>query len=407
MKQKGFYILLVLGLLIASCAPKATPTEAPAAPQPAEPTAAPAEPTAAPAAATEAPAMPTCDQPLKIAIIGAMSGTTASLGDYMTKGVTLAVEQKNAEGGIQGCQIELVTYDDEADPTKSTGVAQKVATEDNVIAAWATTNSSTALSDLPIFEQYKIPQLTNGTNVDITNQGSAYVFRATPAGPAFENSLINYLVGQGFTKFSIIGDNTAYGKGEADYQIAALKNNNLEPLDVEEHGADDKDFTGQLTKIIASQPEVLLLADSEVAGGLVTKQARQLGFEGTIAGGVAMGSAKFLETAGDAAEGVYFTAAYPGNDANDQTKAFAKAFQDRWGIEPEFHNANTYDLTQVLFIAMENADPLTPENVAAEMHKVCDYQSLQGKMCVTEGGETLTASLVGVIKNGELTYVEQ
>ena len=408
MKHKVLYILLVLGLMLAACAPQAAPTEAPAAPQPVEPTAAPAEPTAAPAAATEAPAQPACEQPLKIAIIGAMSGTTASLGDYMTKGVTLAVEQKNAEGGIQGCQIEIVTYDDEADPTKSTGVAQKVATEDNVIAAWATTNSSTALSDLPIFEQYKIPQLTNGTNVDITNQGSAYVFRATPAGPAFENSLINYLVTkEGKTKFSIIGDNTAYGKGEADYQIAALKANNLEPLDVEEHGADDKDFTGQLTKIIASGPEVLLLADSEVAGGLVAKQARQLGFEGTIAGGVAMGSAKFLETAGDAAEGVYFTAAYPGNDANDQTKAFASAFQARWGIEPEFHNANTYDLTQVLFIAMENAKPLTPENVAAEMHKVCDYQSLQGTMCVEENGETLTKSLVGVIKSGQLTYLDQ
>ena len=244
--------------------------------------------------------------------------------------------------------------------------------------------------------------------MDITKQGSAYVFPATPAGPAFENSLIDYLVKTGgFTKFTIIGDNTAYGKGEAAYQEDALKANGLEPLDVEEHGADDKDFTGQLTKIIASEPEVLLLADSEVAGGLVAKQARQLGFEGTIAGGVAMGSAKFLETAGDAAEGVYFTAAYPGNDANDQTKAFAAAFKARWGIDPEFHNANTYDLTQVLLMAMDNATPLTPENIAAEMHKICDYQSLQGTMCVQDNGETLTKGLVGVIKGGQLTYVGQ
>ena len=393
MKHKVLYILLVLGLLLAACG-QATPT-APAA-------------TAAPAMTeepTEAPVV--CEQPIKIAIIGAMSGTTASLGDYMTKGVTLAVEQKNAEGGIQNCRIELIIYDDEAEPTKSTGLAQKVATEDEVMAVWATTNSSTALSDLPIFEQYKIPQMTNGTNVDITKQGSAYIFRAGPAGPAFENSLINHLVKEGYTKFAIIGDNTAYGKGESTYQVAALKANNLEALAVEEHGADDKDFTGQLTKIMASQPEVLLLADSEVAGGLVAKQARQLGFEGVIAGGVAMGSAKFLETAGDAAEGVFFTAAYPGNEANDQTKAFAAAFKARWGIEPEFHNANTYDLTQVLFIAMENAKPLTPENVAAEMHKVCDYQSLQGKMCIDETGESLTTSLVGVIKNGQLTYLDQ
>lgn len=170
MKRKAFYILAVLGLLVASCAPA---TAVPATVAPA--TEAPTEAAATEAPATEAP-QPACDQPLKIAIIGSMSGTTASLGEYMTNGVTLAVEQKNAEGGIQGCQIELIIYDDEADPTKSTGLAQKVATEDNVIAAWATTNSSTALSDLPIFEQYKIPQMTNGTNVDITKQGSAYIF---------------------------------------------------------------------------------------------------------------------------------------------------------------------------------------------------------------------------------------
>jgi branched-chain amino acid transport system substrate-binding protein len=406
MKLKGLYILLVLALLLASCAAPATPTPAPATVAPATEAATEAPTEVATEAPTEAPVV--CEQQVKIGIIGAMSGTTASLGDYMKKGVTLAVEQKNAEGGIQGCQIQLVVYDDEGDPTKSTGLAQKVATEDEVMAVWATTNSSTALSDLPIFEQYKIPQMTNGTNVDITRQGSAYIFRAGPAGPAFENSLIDHLVKQeGFTKFAIIGDNTAYGKGESAYQIDALKANNLEALAVEEHGADDKDFTGQLTKIMATQPEVLLLANSEVAGGLVAKQARQLGFEGTIAGGVAMGSAKFLETAGDAAEGVFFTAAYPGNEANDQTKAFAAAFKARWGIEPEFHNANTYDLTQVLFIAMENADPLTPENVAAEMHKVCGYQGLQGEMCVQENGETLEKGVVGIIKDGKLTYLEQ
>src|SRR5512141_1854768 len=125
MKQKAFYVLAILGLLVASCAP-AAPTQAPATAAPA--TVAPATQAPTEAAGTEAP-QAACDQPLKIAIIGSMSGTTASLGEYMTNGVKLAVEQKNAEGGIQGCQIELIIYDDEADPTKSTGLAQKVATE--------------------------------------------------------------------------------------------------------------------------------------------------------------------------------------------------------------------------------------------------------------------------------------
>jgi len=101
--------------LLSACQPAAAPTAAPAA------TAAPV-PTATKAA-----------EPIKIAIIGAMSGTNAVLGDWMKKGVTLAVEEKNAAGGICGRQIQIIIYDDEADPTKSVNLAQKVATEDKVV----------------------------------------------------------------------------------------------------------------------------------------------------------------------------------------------------------------------------------------------------------------------------------
>lgn len=393
MKRILVFSVLVLAMVLSACAPKA-----------AEPTAAVVVPTTEVVVQTvvvPATAEPTVAcQPIKLAIIGAMTGTNAILGDWMVKGVTLAVEEKNAAGGIHGCPITLIVYDDEADPTKSVGLAQKVATEDKVLAAWATTNSSAALADIPTFMQYKIPQFTFGTNVQITQQGSAYIFRSCPAGPAYETPLVDFLVGKGYTKFAIIGDNGAYGKGEAQYQTDALKVHNLTPLVYEQHNADDKDFSGQLTKIIAADPEVLLIASSEVAGGLVAKQARQLGFTGIIAGGSAMSTPKFIETAGDAAEGVYFTAPYPGNDANDQTKAFAAAYKARWGEVAETHGANVYDLTQVFFIAAEKADPLTPENVAAEMHKVCGYKALQGTMCVTETGETLTKTLLGQVING-------
>ena len=344
-------------------------------------------------------------EPIKIAIIGAMTGTNAILGDWMKKGVTLAIEQQNAKGGIQGRQIQLIIYDDQANPTTSVGLAQKVATEDKVMAAWATTNSNSTMADIPIFQSYKIPQLTFGTFVNITQQGSAYIFRQCPAGPAYEDPLIDYLVKQGKTKFAIIGDNSAYGKGETSYQTAALKRNNLTPLDTEAYGIDDKDFTGQLTKILQTQPEVLLLAASEVAGGLVAKQARQLGFTGIIAGGSAMATPKFTETAGDAAEGVYFTSPYPGNDANERTRAFAAAYKARWGEDAEEHGANSYDGASMLLLAMSKANPLTPENVAAEMHKISGYQGLQGVFTYDATGEGIRLTNVGIIKNGKHVFL--
>ncbi len=402
MKRTILFLLVALGILLAACT---TPTPAP------QPTSAPAQP-----AATTAPAQPAAPtaaaqpagEPIKVAIIGAFSGTNAVLGDWMKKGVTLAIEQKNAAGGIKGRPIQIVTYDDEADPTKSVNLAQKVATEDKVMAAWATTNSTSALADIPIFAQYKIPQFTNGTNVDITNKGSAYIFRATPAGPSFEDTLVDFLIKKGSKKFAIIADTSAYGKGEGDYQDAALKRNNLQATTREAFGIDDKDFTGQLTKILQTQPDVLLLGSSEVASGLITKQARQLGFKGQIAGGAAVGTPKFIETAGaDIAEGVIFTTPYLPNDSDPISKAFTTAYKARWNEDPEFHGANTYDATQLLLIAMDKANPLTPENVAAEMHKIQGYKGLQGTFNVTAKGETISGTLVGIVKGGKLTVNTQ
>jgi len=345
--------------------------------------------------------------PIKIAIIGAMSGTNAVLGDWMKKGVTLAVTEKNKAGGVCGRQIEIVIYDDEADPTKSVNLAKKVCTEDKVLAAWATTNSTSALADIPIFQEYKVVQITNGTNVDITKKGSQYVFRACPAGTAYEYPLVEFLVTKkGHKKFALITDTSAYGKGEADYQTTKLKELGLEPLTRENYGIDDKDFTGQLTKILQTNPEVLLFGGSEIASGLIAKQARQLGFKGQMAGGPAIGTPKFIETAGnDASEGVFFTGAYPTNDLNDMTRAFAKRYADMWnGEQSEIHGANTYDGTQMLMMAMEKAcDNLTSENIAKEFHKICAYKGLQGEFCVTPEGETLTSTLLGVITGGKLT----
>lgn len=355
-------------------------------------------------AACSSPA-PATNEPIKVAIIGAFSGTNAVLGDWMKKGVTLAVEQKNAAGGIKGRQIQIITYDDEADPTKSVNLAQKVATEDKVMAAWATTNSTSALADIPIFAQYKIPQFTNGTNVDITNKGSAYIFRATPAGPSFEDTLVDFLVkSKNFKKFAIIADTSAFGKGEGDYQEAALKRNGLTATTREAFGIDDKDFSGQLTKILTGQPDVLLFASSEVASGLIAKQARQLGFKGQFAGGAAIGTPKFIETAGaDVVEGTIFTTPYLPNDADPISKAFTTAYKARWNEDPEFHGANTYDATQLLLMAMDKANPLTSENVAAEMHKISGYKGLQGTFNVAQNGETITGTLLGTVKGGKLT----
>jgi len=390
MKRTVLFILVALGLLLGACA---SPTQAPAT------SSAPssAQPTAAPKASGE---------PIKFALIGPLTGVNAVLGEWQRKGWTLVFDGVNAAGGVKGRPIAYQLEDDEADPTKAVNLAQKVITQDKVLAAHACPNSTPTLAVVPIFAQYKVPHFTAALNVDITNKGSKYVFRTAPAGPAYENTLVDFLVAQkGLKKMAIISDTSAFGKGEGDYQEAALaRNGGLKATIRETYGIEDKDFTGQLTKIMQTNPEVLLIAGSEVAGGLIAKQARQFGFKGTIAGGTAIGTPKFAETAGDAAEDVIFASPYITPDVSDVAKTWAAKYKARWGEELESHGAQAIDGANLFVMALNNAYPnITSESIAVELHKIKGYQGIQGVFNVDEKGEMLTKTTIGIIKGGKLT----
>lgn len=350
-------------------------------------------------------------EPIKFALIGPLTGVNAVLGEWQKKGWTLVFDEVNAAGGIKGRPIVYQLEDDEADPTKAVNLAQKVILQDKVVAAHACPNSTPTLAVVPIFAQYKVPHFTAALNVDITNKGSQYVFRTAPAGPAYENTLVDFLVGQRkFTKFVIISDTSAFGKGQGDYQEAALaRHGGLKALAREFYDIEDKDFAKQLTKIMQTNPEVLLIAGSEVAAGLITQQARQLGFKGIIAGGTAIGTTKFIEVAGSAAEGVIFTSPYIAPDVSPIAKMWADKYKARWGEELGSHGAQAIDGANLFVLAANNAYPnITPETIAAEVRKIKGYQGIQGVFNVDERGETLGKTAIGIIKSGKLTpYAEK
>ncbi len=345
--------------------------------------------------------------PIEIGWDGALTGPNADLGQWDTQGIELAFDQVNAQGGIHGRQIHLNILDDAADNTKGVTNVQRLITQDHIVACFCTTNSGVTLAVEPYLTRAKIAQITPGLATAITAQGSSYIFRDTPAGPAFEKTLITYLVQQQhFTRFAQITDNDAYGQGEAQYQQTTLQSFGLTPVaPLQMYNPNDTSFTGQLDTILAAHPQVILFGGEEVTSGLIAKQARQLGFTGQFAGGAAIGTPTFIQTAGTSvAEGVVFTSAYIDNNANAQTKAFAAAYQAKWHVAPEGHGAKAYDGAELVIQALNAAYPnITGETVAAALHNIHNYQGLQGTADFDSTGEGFHNTLLGVIKNGQLT----
>lgn len=347
-------------------------------------------------------------EPIKLGWIGALSGTNAILGQWDSHGIELAIDEVNAAGGVcGGRKLQLVKYDDTADLTKSVAFAQRLSVQDQVLLAFGTSNSFTALTDLPVFTKAGIPQMTMTMNADLTAKGSRYIFRYTTVGSVIELTVVEHLIKKGLSKFAIISDSSTYGKGQGDYEQAALRKNGLESLIRETYNVDATDFTQQLTRIVGTKPQVLLVAGSENAAGIIARQIRQLGFTGQIAGGSALGTPKFIEIAKEAAEGVIFASPYIDNSVNEQTRDFARRYQAKWGYEPQQHGARGHDGAMLAIEAIKRScNNLTREEITTQLHTIKDFQGLQGRFSYQENGEGISKAQIGIIKNGRLTVIQ-
>ncbi|WP_027415426.1 ABC transporter substrate-binding protein [Aneurinibacillus terranovensis] len=344
---------------------------------------------------------------IKVGEIGPFSGTLASLGIWDNQGVQVAVDEVNAKGGIHGKKIEIVKIDDQGNPTVAVNAANKLVNE-KVVAAIATPTSTSTLAILNIFNQAEIPHFTAGQDPNLTKKGSKYIFRDTSSSETFNKTLVDYIVKKkGFTKIAIITNTGAYGKGERETFIKFLKEHNLTPVSDQVVAPEAKDFSAQLTSIKVTNPEAIFIGTEEIEMGLIAKQARALGITAQLVGGNSMPTQLFIDTAGkDVAEGAIFASTYISNELNEETKAFAAAYKQKFGEEPDSHGAKAYDGMRMLIEAMNKAYPNIDGPHIRDALLQINFHGLTGDFKFAENGEGLDKVQVGIIKNGKAGLLE-
>jgi len=341
--------------------------------------------------------------PVKFALIDAQSGQYSDLGHWEHDGVQLAVDEQNAKGGVcDGRKMTLTQFDDQGDPTTGTTLAQKVATG-GYMAVFGSANSGVSLAMAPILTQAQIPFITSGQSPKLPETGSDYLFMNSPTSTTFDDTLAKYVVtSKGMKSVAMITNNGAYGTGEHDAFLAALKNLGVTPTDDEVVTPDQKDFSAALTKIRQGNPQALFIGAEEVESGLIAKQARTLGLTATIVGGAPIGTPTYISTAGaQAAEGSIVSSPYLSNDVNAKTTAFAAAYQKKFGQAPEAHGAKAYDGAKIFIKALQNDKCASGKKLADAIHNIT-YDGLQGHFDFDEKGVGLHQTQIGVVKDGKV-----
>ncbi len=352
--------------------------------------------------APAAPAEPTVT--VTIAHAGPLTGSIAHLGKDDENGVRLAVDQANAQKiKIDGklLNIKFMTEDDQADPKVGTTVAQKLV-DAKVVAVVGHLNSGVTIAASEIYNKAGIPVISgSATNPVLTERGLKNVFRTVgrddQQGPALATYIANELKGK---KVALIDDKTAYGEGLANEVEKKLKAGKINPIARERTTDKETDFKAILTKIKGKNPDVIFHGGMDATGGLMLKQARELGIKAVFVFGDGACTTEMTKLAGVAAEG--FVCSQAGLPSEAASKEFLTAFNAKYG-EVKQYAPYFYDGAMAMIEAIKKANSADPAKFGPEIFNV-SFTGATGKVEFDAKGDRKDAEItIFKMTGGKLT----
>ncbi|MCD6473214.1 branched-chain amino acid ABC transporter substrate-binding protein [Candidatus Aerophobetes bacterium] len=277
-----------------------------------------------------------------IGLQGPITGPWAYEGEMAEHSCRIAAKLINDKGGILGGRmIELVVADDAGTPKDGVLAAQRLVAQ-GVNGAVATYGSSICRPSSDIYEKGKMINIGYGvTFVGLTQRGLKYFFRTCGRDDAQGIFFAKYATEVlGKKRIAIMHDNTTFAKGVAEETKKALqekiKAGKAEIVYYDAITAGEKDYTPSLTKLRDAKPDVWYFTGYYPEGGLLIRQARDLGIDCPFIGSNAVINEDFIKIAGlDVAKGCLMTQEpMPETLPFSESKEFLKAYREKYGTIP-------------------------------------------------------------------------
>jgi len=299
---------------------------------------------------------------LKIGAPQPMTGPDAPFGDKFKKAYSMAVEEINAAGGVNGKKIEVIIEDHQAKNALAATVAEKLITQEKVLILTGGRASGQAVEIASVAQRLKTPYLVDHPSADIiTAKGFEWVFRNNPTGsiyPQAFNKFISEVPGVLPKSAAVIYDNTVFGKTIANSIMTFLKSKKVSIVNDEAYPVNTLDFKPIVTKVKANNPDyVLMVAVSTTDAILLTRHAKEIGLKprAFVGYGGGFGVEDLAKQLGGLSENVFSSAAWSGNPNDPKAKAFYKKFNDKYGIYPKEHEVEGYAAIYIIADAMKRA----------------------------------------------------
>lgn len=345
---------------------------------------------------------------IKVGEYASLTGSEATFGQSSHKGTQLAVNEINANGGVLGKKIQLLTEDNQSQAGQSATVVRKLISSDGVVAILGEVASSRSLEAAPICQQNKIPMISpSSTNPKVTETGD-YIFRVCFIDPFQGTVMAN------FARKTLKLQNVAvltdvksdYSVGLAKFFKEGLVAGGGKIAVEQNYSGGDKDFNAQLTSIKAANPDGIFVPGYYTEVGLIALQAKQLGLTVPIFGGDGWESSSLVPIGGAALEGDYFSTHFSPEDTSPAVQNFVKQYKQKFNETPDAMAALGYDSVMILADAMKKTGSTDGAKVRDALAAEKDFPGVTGNLTMDANRNASKPAVILAIKNGAFKYVE-
>jgi branched-chain amino acid transport system substrate-binding protein len=357
---------------------------------------------------------------IKIGFNIPLTGDIPKVGEGSKFAGEMLKEKINKAGGLKvgskSYMVEFIYQDNEAKAESATAAALKLITQDKVLAIIGPQSSKQAIPAGEICDANKTVMITPWSTNPKTTLNRPWVFRACFLDPFQGPVLANFATKELKAKKAAVLYDVAsdYPKGLAEFFKEGFEklNGKGSVVAFETFTTKDRDFSAQLTKIIASKADVLFTPQYYDEVPLIVKQAHELGWKKPILGSDSWGSAELMKLCGKDCIGSYFSTHYAAAGAKGATKEFIDQYRAKYKYEPDDVAALTWDAARMLLQAIQNTKGLTGsldkdrKAVRDQLSQIKAFEGITGKMTFTgkSGDPIKCAVIVKISPEGAFTF---
>lgn len=342
-------------------------------------------------AKTEKTGSDSAKEPYKIGVVLDISGKSSSLGIPERDTVKMLADEINKNGGINGHPVDMIIMDTKSNETEA-ALAVKKLIQQNVLAVIGASTSGSTMAMVDSAQKAEMPLVSTAASIKIVEPIAErkWIFKTAQSDSLVTSKIIDYLKEKGLTKVAFISVNNAYGdSGRVEFEKMAAQSG-ITIVAQEKFEQDDTIMTAQLTNIKNKQPQAVIAWAIPPAASSFTVNYSQMGLNMPLIHSHGIGNQKFIELAGDAANGVIFPIgklpvvdSLADSDVQKQVLAkYTTDYKAVYNTAPNPFGGYAWDAVQLVVEAIKKVGP-DKAKIRDEIEKTQNFVGVTGVFNMT------------------------